>query len=94
MMRAHLTPARAFLGLRHVLHNDQMLMALLAAVVGAATGLAVVGFRQLIQVFHARLFGAVDERIYDTVAALPWWQVLTVPTLGGLVVGILVHRFL
>jgi len=27
------------------------------------------------------------------VASLPWWQVVLVPTLGGLVVGLLVRYF-
>lgn len=73
---------------RRFLQNDQLILAGLSLAVGLAVAWLVVGFREGIQFFHTTFFGASDERIYDVIAALPWWQIIMVPTLGGLVVGL------
>ncbi len=81
----------ALSAVRRFLQNDQLILAALSLVVGLGVGGVVVGLREGIQFFHASFFGAESERLYDHVAALAWWQVLMVPTLGGLVVGVLVR---
>ena len=71
---------------RRFLQNDQLILAGLSLGVGLAVAWLVVGLREGIQFFHTTFFGASDERIYYVIAALPWWQIVMVPTLGGLVV--------
>ena len=83
--------AKTLSALRRFLQNDQLLLAFLSLAVGLAVGWGVVGFREGVLFFHAQFFGADGERLYDYVQALPWWQVLSVPTLGGLSVGLLVR---
>lgn len=86
-----LSPTTFMRTARGFLRNDQLLLALLALVVGLVAGWMVVGFREAILFFHAQFFNAPGERLYEAVAALPWWQILLVPTLGGLIVGVLVR---
>lgn len=85
------TPSQSLAAVRRVLSNDQLILALLSLVVGLAVAWMVVLFRDAILFFHGQFFAADGERLYDFVAAAPWWQVLVVPTLGGLVVGILIR---
>lgn len=80
--------------LRQLLRNDQLLLALMALFTGLTVGGAIIGFRELISLIQRLAWGTSSDRLYDTVATLPWWQVLLAPTLGGLAVGVLVHRLL
>ncbi len=66
----------------------------LAMVIGVATGGAIVLFRETIALLHLALFGSGSERLIEAVADLPWWQILLAPTLGGLIVGIIVYKLL
>ena len=61
--------------------------ALLAAVVGAVTGLGAVAFIEIIKLFQ-RLFFDEGAKAF---AGLGGWYVLLLPVIGGLVVGPLVH---
>lgn len=76
---------------RTLLRNDQLVLAMLSVFVGLVGGAMVIAFREGILFFQSNFYGAPDERLYDFVAQLPWWQVLAVPTVGGLVVGALVR---
>jgi len=78
-------------GLRRFLRNDQTILGLLALVVGFLVGAMVVAFREGILVFHGLFFGAPNERLFLFIAKLPWWQIVLVPTLGGLAVGLLIR---
>ena len=76
---------------RGLLRNDLLVLAILSLVVGLVVAWLVVAVRESILFFHAELFGATDERLYEAIEALAWWHVLLVPTVGGLVVGLLIH---
>lgn len=76
---------------RLFLRNDQLILSILAAVVGLLTGASVVAFREGIDFFKKLSFGSDTERFYQYVETLPWWQIVLVPTLGGLCVGLLVR---
>ncbi|CCQ72480.1 Putative Cl-channel, voltage-gated family protein [clcB] fused to a CBS domain [Magnetospira sp. QH-2] len=73
---------------RRLLHNDQLLLALLAVVVGVCTGGAVILLREGMDLIQALSYGSDTEYLGDLVRGLPWWQVILVPTAGGLIVGI------
>lgn len=82
---------RSLYGLRRFLRNEQMLLGLLALVTGLISGAMVVAFREGILLFHGAFFGAPTERLFVSIAQLPAWQIVLVPTLGGLVVGLLIR---
>ncbi|MCA1908748.1 MAG: chloride channel protein [Magnetospirillum sp.] len=93
-MAGRLRPSRLLMTARRVLRNDQLLLALMALSVGLSVGLAIVGFREAIVMVQSVAWGSGSERLYDWVAGQPWWRVLLVPTVGGALVGLLVHRLL
>ena len=65
----------------------------LAALIGAVVGLATFGLIELILLVQRLGYGAASEvRYASIVAAQPAWRVIAVPTVGGLLVGLLVER--
>src|SRR6056297_465580 len=66
----------------------------LALLIGIAAGFAALLFRKSITWLQSTVYGAEDIRAIHTFAeTLPWWLVLVVPILGGLVVGLIFHLF-
>ena len=80
--------ARLLVAVRRLLRNDQLLLGLLAVVIGVAAAGAEIGFRALFGHWQALLYGASTERLASLARALPWWQVVGAPMVGGLVVGL------
>jgi len=68
--------------------NDQVKLFFLAAIIGMAAGYGAVGFRWLAAGFQWGLFGNPMDQIVSHATRLPWWQLILVPTLGGLVIGL------
>lgn len=77
--------------LRHRLRRadvrSQIILWPIAIVIGIVTGYAVILFRVSILWLQEQFYGASDKVIHSVAAALPWYIVLSVPILGGLVVG-------
>ena len=66
----------------------------IALVVGIASGFAALFFRLGIEWLQGTLYGTDDpSRLGSFAASLPWWWVLALPICGGLVVGLILHRF-
>jgi CIC family chloride channel protein len=66
----------------------------IALLVGVAAGYAAVAFMTGIVLLQTFLYGTEDPRMLHSFAAtLPWWWVLILPALGGLVVGFILTRF-
>ncbi|WP_371155070.1 chloride channel protein [Jannaschia sp. 2305UL9-9] len=66
----------------------------IALVVGIASGYAAVGFMTGIRALQGFLYGTDDRfHLHSFAATLPWWWVLILPAVGGLVVGFLLTRF-
>ena len=71
-------------------HQEALLqLALLGAVSGLVAGLGMVAFRLLIGISPPMLLGADDPQQFEYLD--PWFRLL-LPTVGGLVVGLLLHR--
>lgn len=66
-------------------------MALLGVGIGVLTGMAAIGFRLLIAAAQALAWGSGEDRFAAVVAAMPGWQVVVTPALGGLLVALLVR---
>ncbi len=80
--------------LSRLTRNDQVVLSILAVVIGAVTAVGAIGLRELIHLFHRVLFGAAPDSLSAAAAGLHWWQVLLVPTLGGLAIGLFVRYVL
>ncbi len=66
----------------------------IALAVGVAAGFAAVWFRKGIFALQALLYHTDDaEYLHSHAAGLPWWMILSIPICGGLVVGVILHRF-
>lgn len=66
----------------------------IALVIGIAAGFAALLFRIAIDWLQATLYGTEDVQLLHTFAeTLPWYWILTIPIVGGLLVGLLIHRF-
>ena len=66
----------------------------IALAVGIAAGGAAVLFRLAIIELQGFVYGAEDiRRIHSFAETLPWYWLVIVPTLGGLVVGVMLDRF-
>ena len=67
-------------------------MVVLAVVIGLLGGYGAVGFRYLIR-FLQEVFWTTNEPGVSWIESLPWYWVVGVPALGGLIVGTLVRTF-
>ncbi|MGB3556759.1 MAG: chloride channel protein [Jannaschia sp.] len=66
----------------------------IALAVGIASGYAAVGFMTAIRTLQTFLYGTEDpQHLHSFAATLPWWWVLLLPALGGLIVGFILTRF-
>jgi CIC family chloride channel protein len=74
---------------RRLLGDDRVLLAVLAVLLGVIAGVAAIAFRLAISGFQGLAWGdSIGFLTSHTAAALPWWHILLVSTLGGLVIGI------
>ncbi|MEY8830556.1 chloride channel protein [Sedimentitalea sp. XS_ASV28] len=66
----------------------------IALLIGIAAGFAALGFRLGIAALQAALYGTEDVRLLHSHAEkLPWYWILVIPIVGGLVVGVILNRF-
>ncbi|MEA3297454.1 MAG: chloride channel protein, partial [candidate division Zixibacteria bacterium] len=65
---------------------------LVALAIGILGGLCAVGFRELIRVLQLASWWQSGELV-DYIRLLPWWWKIGVPTIGGLLVGFIIHYF-
>ncbi|WP_235962702.1 chloride channel protein [Jannaschia marina] len=66
----------------------------IALLLGIASGYAAVGFMMAIQNLQTFLYGTDDPRkLHSFVATLPWFWILILPCLGGLLTGYILTRF-
>jgi CIC family chloride channel protein len=94
MIKHRTSYLRALISLRHLLRNDHLVLSALGLAIGALTGAAIVGFRELISFIQLILFHTDSDRLFQHAQELPWWQILLVPTVAGLVVGVIIYHFM
>ena len=67
---------------------------LIALMIGIAAGFAALGFRKGITWLQSSLYGTDDlNRLHSFAESMPWYMLLIIPTVGGLAVGLILHRF-
>lgn len=81
-------PSRILLHVRRIIRNDQLVLGVLALVVGLAVGYGVVAFREAIDFVQLLYYGSSDSHLATVARGLPWWHVVLAPVIGGLVVGL------
>ena len=79
---------------RRFVRNKQLIMIILATVTGAAAAFGAVLFRETVVLIQTGTFGASLENSTNVIQNLPGWQVVTVPTIGGLLIGLFVYYFM
>ncbi len=75
-----------------IVRHDNLILTVLAVVIGTIVGWAVAGFRTLISAIQSFGYGSSGENLATIASALPAWQIIAVPCIGGLLVG-LFYRF-
>lgn len=66
----------------------------IALAIGIAAGFAALFFRLGIDWIQGYLYGTDDvNRLETVVSRLAWYQILLIPVIGGLTVGLILHRF-
>lgn len=69
-----------------------IVLLLVAAVIGLVTGTLAVAFRYLLKEVTT-LFWAESYDLVAATAAMPWYQIMLIPIVGGLILGPIVERF-
>ncbi len=73
--------------------RDQPWLWVLALMVGTISGYAALLFYWSISALQRLFFGETEAAIETMVARLDWWVILSVPTFGGLCVGLILAYF-
>ncbi|MFH1241642.1 MAG: chloride channel protein [Pseudomonadota bacterium] len=67
-------------------------MVILALITGLGGGFGAVGFRHLIGLFQTIFYGSPSD-LLDVIQSTPWYWMIVIPAMGGLVVGPIVYFF-
>ena len=66
----------------------------IALAIGIAAGFAALFFRKGIEAAQALLYGTDDvQNLHSFASSLPWYWVLAIPIVGGLLTGLILHKF-
>ncbi|MBF0161886.1 MAG: chloride channel protein [Magnetococcales bacterium] len=74
--------------------NEHIVLSVVAVFIGLLVGYGAIFFRALIALFQTLFMGDGHEGVVAIILTLPWWHVLLMLMLGGLIVGLLTHFFL
>ena len=67
---------------------------LIALTIGVGAGFAALFFRKGINALQGLLYGTDDPgSLHSLAETLPWYWILIIPIIGGLVVGLILHHF-
>lgn len=94
MFSRRLRLSRLMMRLRRIIRNDQLILSVLAVLVGVIAGIGVIFIREGIDFVQGLFLGGSSDKLINSLLNLPWWRILVVPTLGGLIVGLFVYYFI
>ncbi|MCP5073919.1 MAG: chloride channel protein [Rhodobacteraceae bacterium] len=66
---------------------------ILALLIGIAAGFATLGFRVGVGAVQEWIYGEDEIRLASAISQLPWYWVLCIPAIGGLIVGVIMQRY-
>ena len=73
---------------------SQLQFWLIALIIGIASGGAALAFRKGIEWLQASLYGTDDlAHLHSFASTLPWYWILMLPAIGGLIVGVILNWF-
>ena len=72
---------------------SQMQFWVIALCIGVASGLATLGFRLAIKYLQLFFYGESGVSLTSAVSELPWFTIVTIPIIGGIIVGLILHFF-
>jgi len=82
---------RLLTSLKRFGRNDQVVLSLLAILIGSASAMAAIAFRYGIDLVQHTGFGGNGAQLATLAATLPWWRIVAVTTFGGLIVGLFLY---
>jgi CIC family chloride channel protein len=85
---------RLLVSLKRFGKNDQVVLSILAVLLGAGAGALAIAFRLAIDAVQWGALGFPGEQVVTLLADQPWWRVILAPALGGLAVGLFVYRYM
>jgi len=68
--------------------DRQLLVWLLALLIGAGSAYLAIGFRLAIGFIQLPWLGTVSEQVFAAASEMTWWQIMLGPMIGGLLVGL------
>ncbi|MBF0185685.1 MAG: chloride channel protein [Magnetococcales bacterium] len=74
--------------------NEHIVLSVVAVFIGLLVGYGAIFFRALIGLFQTLFMGDGHEGVVVIIMGLPWWQIILMPMLGGLLVGGMVYYWL
>ena len=77
-----------------MVRHEQVVLFILAVVIGMLGGGSAVLFRETITFFQEIALEAQYDRLDDIYAKFAWWQIVASTTIGGLLVGLLTWKFI
>jgi CIC family chloride channel protein len=80
--------------IRAFIEHRQPAIWLLSLLIGLSVALASILFRQLIGIVQLYWLGDTSEQVLSVASRTPWYMIVAGPTIGGIIVGILVSRFI
>ncbi len=91
MIRARTLRRRVRVSLLRFGRNDQVVLSVLAVIIGAAAGGGAIAFRDAISGIQWLTYGFSSENVATLAANLPWWQLVLTPAAGGLLIGLFIR---
>jgi CIC family chloride channel protein len=82
---------RVRLFVRHNIRNSELGLIAVAVTLAAVIALGVAAVREIVSQLHHTLFGVPIETHLSSVASIAYWRIVAVPTLGGLVYGLVAY---
>ncbi|MBK1669364.1 hypothetical protein CKO28_15100 [Rhodovibrio sodomensis] len=74
--------------------NDQVILSVMALLLGMGAGGLAILFRLAIDGVQILALGFPGEELITLLREEPWWRMLLAPAVGGLMIGLFVHAFM
>lgn len=77
--------------LKSVSGNLTLKLTICSLAVGLLAGYGAIAFRMSISEIQSLFYGFDSELVVTEAAHLPWWQIVIIPVIGGLIIGLILH---